>query len=92
MRLVAVAGAVGLLVGCTAPAAPPAPVTPKPAVAICPPSPPEGSEFVCAPSKLCTANQQVRDLNDSPIGALLSQKWRNFLYHSGLAVDDLCQP
>jgi len=47
---------------------------------------------VCAPSKLCTANQQVQDLNDSPIGALLSQKWRNFLYHSGLAVDDLCQP
>lgn len=90
MRFLVIAGAVGLLMGCTASATPPRPVTP--AVAICPPSPPEGSGFVCAPSKLCTANQQVRDLNDSPIGALLSQKWRNFLYHSGLAVDDLCQP
>ena len=92
MRLVVIAGAVGLLVGCTASATPPAPSPQGPPVAVCPPDPPPGSGFVCSPSKLCTGNDQMQKLNDSLLGSLLPQKLRNFLYYQGLAVDEICQP
>jgi len=90
MRLVVIAGAVGLLVGCTASATPPRPVVaPTP---ICPPDPPAGSNLICAPPKACEANPLIQELNNGPLGALLPEKYRAAIYHSGLVVQDLCAP
>ena len=92
MRLLLIPAALACLAGCARPEAPPPPVVRGPLTQICPPSPDPASGYVCSPSKLCTGNDQMEELNNSILGSLLPQKMRNFLYHQGLAVDDLCAP
>ena len=92
MRLVVIAGAVGLLVGCTASATPPKPVV---ATQICPPSPDPATGLYCAPPKACQLDPKFLALVEGPLGDLVPekyQKYRSAVDHLGLAIQDLCQP
>ena len=59
---------------------------------ICPPNPPAGSGYICAPSKACSLSPDVLKLDQGPLGAVLPTKYRNAIGHFAQGVEDLCSP
>lgn len=79
-----------MLAGCGG-ATPPQPIVAAAKVTkVCPPEPPAGSGFVCAPATPCRLNPTLLELDNGPLGTLLPAKYRNAIRHFSAGVADLC--
>jgi len=63
-------------------------------IQVCPPDPPAGSGYSCAPSKVCQLDPKFLALVEGPLGNLVpekDQKYRRAVDYLGLALQEICQ-